>query len=413
MKFDELPDEILGHIFESFTAPAPQASQRQFPSPPEIIQAIDRPTLLALCLTSHKCCKEAQVKLYRHLPLSPVVHVREGSTFLKLEAAARSVLKPAQGGSSVSLASIVTSLHVCWSANHAKHGVVLELIAALPYLSYLSLDFEHRGTTAAVLPVEVMFSLLEQKPRLETLNLRFTEVDVQLERLYVPACLRFRLAPLRSLRLKGVPNAALRRKIVHPLPNLEHLHIEYFDLPPAQLTAYIETITSMTSLKHLSLVDLDESPGVLAHLPARLRQTLERLVLDLDSTNLALEPLAHYSVLRHLQLGHTAFSGDDVRYLPASLVTLQFHPGCLEQVAHLAALLTDPQCLPQLRAIRLCGSYTAFWAGDEAQDRHWLLAKETVSYLLAVADCRGITIEPERWLHQLEERQREWRIKAQ
>ena len=275
----------------------------------------------------------------------------------------------------------------------------MDLIASLPNLSYLSLELEHRGSGTSRLPIEAMFAVLERKPYLETLNLRFTEVDVQLEHLYVPACLRFRIHGLHSLRLKA-------------LPNLLHLYIEYFDLPPVQLTAYIEMITATASLRELALVDLEESCDTITHLPNRFHGTLERLTLDLDGSSLDLRALISYRALKHLQLGFTPFRATDFKFLPKSLKTLQFHPGTLEQVLHLTAYLANTTFLPDLRAITLCGSYEAFWYGDDSREDDWQLAKEIVAQFLVVVACRKIDVHPEGLLEQLEERRWRWQCKT-
>ena len=408
MKFEDLPREVLGHIFESFTYPVPQAASGELPAPPEILGNLDKATLRSLCLTSKRCYGEALPKLYRHMPLSPVVHTNEGTTWRHLERAARTLLG-SESTYTCSLSSMVTSLHVCWSARHPENHLVMHLVATLPNLSYLSLDFEHRGTGIARLPIEAIFSILERKPSLETLNLRFTEVDIQLEHLYVPACLRFNIHGLRSLRLKGVPTAALQQNFVHPLPKLSHLSIDYFDLPPLQLTAYIDMITAMSTLTELSLVDLEESGDTLAYLPDRFHGTLQRLTLDLDGASLNLQALERYAVLKHLQLGFTPFRGVEFKHLPPSLVSIQFHPGTLEQMLHLSAGLTSSRYLPKLRIIHLCGSCEAFWHGDDSQEDDWQLAKGIMSQFLAVTACRGISVEPPNLVDQLEDRRQRWR----
>lgn len=400
-----MPEELLGQIFEHFVSSVPNPDKGQFPAPPEVW--VDYRTLQALSLTCRAFRSQAQHKLFRHCKVSPFIHNVPGKAWRRLERLAIPLFG-GLGSNSAMFRNVVTSLQVCWSANHQHNGLVLELLASCRNISYLALDFEHRGDGVQRLPVERAIELLEKMEKLQSLNLRFTEVDVHLEYLYVPDCLSFQLPHLRSLRMKGVPTAYLHKAVAHPIPHLKFLHLEYFDLSPDELPRYVSQITEGAELEELSLVDLEDSCDVLQRLPQRLHRSVKRLTLDLDSTSLDLRPLAFFSGLTYLNLGYSPFSPKGMPYFPPALDHLAFYPSTIQQLETLASLLASIRFLPSLRTIQLWGIDDSLWSNEDATYSEWMHARTVVHACVKVAKLRRIEVKPSDWQMQFEQRCLYW-----
>lgn len=340
-------------------------------------------------------------KLYRHCHISPIDHRGTGSTLPAVTSFAHAVLESPRRDK---IAPLVQTLHICWSANVCTAHTVLDIIAACHNVSYLSVDFEHRGEGHTRLPLEKLLNVLEAMPSLRTLNFRFTQVDTKYDHLYIPACLGLRLPRLLSLRIKGVPTAFLDESIVHPLPSLRHLHIDHFDLASLQLARYIELVSSKTELEHLELVDIDSPSDILSLLPSRIHASLNKLKIALDDSFLDLKALSKFQYLQVLDLGYSGFSGQDLRFLPTSLVDFTFFPSTLELLTALANALKTSDFLPILRKVHLNGADDAFWDDGEASPEEWDSALSIMAIFESVLSSRGILYTPKRWRNKLEER---------
>lgn len=399
MSFCELPSEVVAQLLEQFTRPAPKPELSEFPSPPQLI--VDSASIAALARTSRRFYDESLEKLYRNVHISPVNHGETGSTLAAVQSLAHAVL---EGPRRHQIAPLVQVLHICWSANLNTGRLVLDIIAACRNISYLSVDFEHRGDGLERLPLEDLLSLLEDLPHLRTLNMRFTQVDPKHDGLYTPACLNLRLPRLLSLRIKGVPNAIFDQSLVHPLPSLRHLHIDHFDLPPQQLARYIELVTAETQLEHLELVDIEEPSDILSRLPSRIHSSVKKLKVALDDSLLDLRALSNFNVLQVLDLGYSGFSGPDLISLPTPLVDFTFFPSTLELLAALAEMLKLEEYLPSLRRVHLTGADDAFWDDGEASPEQWASALNTLATFEGVLRSRGIRLTPRLWRNELEGR---------
>lgn len=400
MPLNNLPSEVVAQLLEHFTKPVPRPQADEFPAPPALF--VDSSSLAALARTSKHLHNHTLEKLYRHVSISPVVHTSTGSTHASVISLARAILDSPR---SSEIAPLVQVLHICWSANLSSGQTVLNIIAACRNISYLSIDFEHRGDDHHErLPLEELLEVLETMPKLQTLNMRFTQVDTKYDSLYTPACLRLRLPHLISLRIKGVPTAALDPEVVHPLPSLRHLHIDHFDLPSAHLVKYIELVTAETELQQLELVDIEEPSDILSLLPSRIHTSVKKLRIALDDSLLDLKALSKFKVLQVLDLGYSGFSGQDLPSLPSPLVDLTFFPSTLELLAALAKALRLAGYLPSLKRVHLTGADDAFWDDGEASAEEWAAALQTLATFESVLKSRGIMLSPRLWRNELEER---------
>lgn len=399
MSLDNLPTEVVAQLLEHFTKPVPQPQAGDFPAPPAL--TVDSVSLAALARTSKCFHHQATEKLYRHVHISPVVHPETGSTYACVKSLAHAVLESTRRNE---IAPLVQVLHICWSANLSTGQIVLDIIAACRNISYLSVDFEHRGDGHERLPLEKLLEVLEAMPHLRTLNMRFTQVDTKHDSLYTPACLRLRLPHLLSLRIKSVPTATLDQSIVHPLPSLRHLHVDHFDLASSALVEYIRLVTAETDLHQLELVDIEEQSDILSLLPNRIYTSLRKLKIALDDSLLDLKALSKFIVLQVLDLGYSGFSGQDLPSLPSPLVDLTFFPSTLELLAALADALKTAGYLPSLRRVHLTGADDAFWDDGEASAEQWDAALHTLATFESVLNSRGIALTPRLWRNELEER---------
>ncbi|KAK9897135.1 hypothetical protein P389DRAFT_53636 [Cystobasidium minutum MCA 4210] len=401
MSLCNLPSEVTAQLFELFTRPVPRPEASEFPPPPDLV--VDSASIAALARVSKRFHAEGLDKLYRHCFISPICHTGTGTTHIPVQSFAHAVLESSRRHV---IAPLVQTLHICWSANLANAHLVLNSIAACRNISYLSVDFEHRGDAVLErLPLEDLLAVVESLPRLRTLNMRFTQVDAKHNALYTPACLRLRLPHLLSFRIKGVPNASsFDPTMVHPFPSLKHLHVDHFDLPPMQLVKYIALVTAETELEHLELVDIEESSDIVSHLPTRIHATLKRLRIALDDSLLDLKSLSKFKVLQVLDLGYSAFSGQDLNSLPQPLVDFTFFPSTLELLAALARMLKMSDYLPSLQRVHLTGADDAFWDDGEASAEQWTSALDTFASFEKVLDERGSTLTPRAWRDVLAER---------
>lgn len=399
MSLGSLPSEVVAQLLEHFTKPVPRPHADEFPSPPAL--QVDSASLAALARTSTRFHRESLGSLYRHVHISPIVHLATGGTHASVKSLAYAVL---QSPRRQEIAPLVQVLHICWSANISTGQIVLDILRACRNVSYLSVDFEHRGDGYEPLPLEALLQVLESMPHLRTLNMRFTQVDVKHDSLYTPACLRLRLPHLLSLRIKGVHSAILDQSIVHPLPSLRHLHIDHFELASSQLVKYIELVTAETELRQLELVDLEESSDILSLLPSRMHTSLEKLTIALDDSIMNLKALSKFKVLQVLDLGYSGFVEQDLSCLPTPLVHLSFFPSTLELLAALAEALRASGYLPRLKRVHLTGADDAFWDDGDASQEQWESALRTLATFESVLRSRGITLSPRLWRNQLEER---------
>lgn len=399
MSLGSLPSEVIAQLLEQFTKPVPRSQADEFPSPPALL--VDSSSLAALARTSTRLHRQTLETLYRHVHISPIVHTEPGSTYASVKSLAHAVLQSPRRSE---IAPLVQVLHICWSANLSTGKIVLDILRACRNISYLSIDFEHRGDDWEALPLEELLEVLESMPHLRTLNMRFTQVDIKHHSLYIPACLRLRLPHLLSLRVKGVTSADLDQGSVHPLPSLRHLHIDHFDLAPSQLVKYIESVTAETELRQLELVDLEEPSDILSLLPTRIHSSLEKLTIALDDSIMNLKALSKFKVLQELDLGYSGFVAQDLPSLPSPLVHLSFFPSTLELLAAFAEALRATGYLPRLKRVHLTGADDAFWDDGEASPEQWQSALGTLATFESVLKSRGITLSPRIWRSQLEER---------
>lgn len=402
MSLCDLPSEVIAQILEQFTRPVPKPQASHFPGPSELL--VDSASIVTLARTCKRFHEETLDKLYRHVFVSPVVHLGVGATLSAIESFAHAVLS---SPSRHLIARSVQTLHICWSANVSTARIALQAIAACSNVSYLSVDFEHRGEAELErLPLEDLLCILEAKSTtLRTLNMRFTQVDAKYNALYTPACLRLRLPYLLSLRIKGVPNAtSFDPSLVHPLPSLKHLHMDHFDLPPMQLVKYIELVTAETELEHLELGDIEESSDIVSHLPTRIQGSVKKLEIALDESVLDLKALFKFKVLQALDLGYSGFSRNDLSSIPCSLVDFTFFPSTIELLDSLTQMLKTSAYLPNLKRIHLTGVEDAFWDDGEATADQWAVALLTFADFESVLERRGILLTPVDWKVVLEER---------
>lgn len=419
-RIPQLPDDILGLIFEHFVQPVPKPNlNSQIHSGAVLGDSRLSKTLRSLCLVSKRFDGQARPRLYRHIgvPNNSFLDTSNASDsqakrFITLDLLCHTLVE-----SPGTLPSMVRTLHVWPEADNVHHVLsVLNLCKGLHMVSFhfpetipsvpwqpellanvcahleyldeiklLSWDLPEQGTHLHVLLAPLLSISL---PHLESLNIISLSLQPDLRQLAGLANLRSRAA-LPSLRF------------------LEVLYSQWEDRDSSDAGSFVTREEVVHCLRGILGTLLDKSPGIASlrftsnllgdqisyAIPPSISSKLQRLHIRglqrsaSGSAYIDVRPLAVMSQLSRLTADN-AIPEQGWYSLPNSLTKLSLKFESTQLLSHFTSFLNHTSNLPILRELHV--EFVLRWLEYSVDPVHVEELNEEWEKLLKVAHKRGI-----------------------